>query len=59
MLCCGLAIGELEVVCGPLPLGAPRIVEREEFVLLMKSARVGALDRCAGAGVERPATLFK
>jgi hypothetical protein len=34
-------------------------VEREELVLLGESVRVGALDRRAGAGVERPATLFQ
>ena len=59
MLCRGFAIGELEVVGGPFPLGAPRVVEREELVHLMESARIGVLDRCAGARVERPATLFQ
>ena len=59
MLCRGLAIGELEVVRGAFPLGAPRVVEREELVLLVEPARIGALDRRAGARVERPATLFQ
>ena len=34
-------------------------MEREELVLLVESVRIGALDRRAGARVERPATLFQ